>query len=58
MLEYDSNSDGLLTLSDFLSFYKVSVTKKMEKVRENLSFMGYRDDLKVMPQPGSDDNVL
>ena len=54
----DSNQDGKLTLDDFLYFYEQSCTTKLQTVRSNLSKMGFRDDLKAMPEPNSADSVL
>ena len=45
ILGYDSNEDGKLSLKDFLHFYEVSCTSKLNTVRDNLAKMGFRDDL-------------
>lgn len=57
-MEYDSDGDGKITLKDFLHFYEVSCTTKLITVRSNLAKMGFRDDLKPMPSPGSPENIL
>jgi len=58
IMSFDSNHDGKLTLNDFLYFYEQSCTTKLSTVRSNLSKMGFRDDLKAMPEPNSEDSVL
>lgn len=55
---YDSNSDGKLSLKDWLYFYKEACATKLATVRNNLASMGFRADLKPMPEPGSTDNCL
>ena len=59
-MHYDSDKDGKMTLEDFLVFYREAcINSQTDKiVRDNLSHMGFRDDLKVMPAPGSDPNCL
>ena len=50
-MEYDSDKDGKMTLEDFLVFYREACIDpiKDKVVRDNLSHMGFRDDLKSMP---------
>ena len=57
-MSYDSNQDEKLSLKDFLYFYEQSCTTKLDTVRSNLARMGFRGDLKLMPPPGSVDNIL
>lgn len=58
MSDYDSDADGKMTLDDFLQFYKINTTQKLDTVRKNLVFVHYRHDLKREPLAGQDDNVL
>jgi hypothetical protein len=59
-MEYDSDKDGKMTLEDFLVFYREACIEPVKDkiVRDNLSHMGFRDDLKSMPKPGSDAHIL
>ena len=43
--ENDTDHDGLLTLSDFLRFYRISCTSKPDTVWLNLQAFGYNNDL-------------
>ena len=60
ILEFDSNKDGKLTLTDFLEFYRNSCIDKgnLSTVRNNLRNHGFRQDLQMAPKPGQDDNIL
>lgn len=58
IMSHDSNQDGKMSLADFLYFYERSCTSKLQTVRANLAHMGFRDDLQLMPPPGSPDNIL
>ncbi|MCQ2815956.1 MAG: hypothetical protein MJ252_01700 [archaeon] len=46
--ERDSNDDGLLEREEFIEFYIESLKLKPSLVYENISSMGYRNDLKKM----------
>lgn len=60
ILEFDSNKDGKLSLSDFLDFYRNSCIEKgnLSTVRNNLRNNGFRQDLQMAPKPGQDDDIL
>ena len=60
IMGFDSDKDGKMTVEDFLVFYKQQCIKedRVKIVRSNLASMGFRDDLKPMPEPGSDPNCL
>lgn len=58
IMKYDRDGDGKMTLEDFLYFYEESCSTKLSTVRSNLAKMGFRDDLQLMPPPGSPENIL
>lgn len=58
--QYDTDKDGYLTESDFLSFYEYSAKVRESTVWSNLEMFGIRNDLEdlreleiIYPQPES-----
>lgn len=47
---YDSNSDGKIERSEFLTFYETAARSKPETVRENLRAHNIRNDLKKLSE--------
>ncbi len=47
---YDTNSDGLIERSEFLTFYETASRSKPETVRENLKHHNIRADLKKLSE--------
>lgn len=58
IMSYDSNHDKKMSLKDFLYFYEFNCQSKLYVVRQNLAKMGFRDDLQLMPAPGSPEDIL
>ncbi|EGR29288.1 ubiquitin carboxyl-terminal hydrolase family protein, putative [Ichthyophthirius multifiliis] len=59
--EWDDDKDNLLTLENFLSFYKKACFDKISVVWKNLHSHGYRNDLKKLSEIGEeveDINIL
>ena len=57
-MTWGKKEKGRMNLDEFLTFYEDSLNTKLDTVRQNLANMGYREDLKIMPPPGSPDNIL
>lgn len=54
---WDTDNDGRLTLSDFLTFYKNACENKKAIVWKNLHAHNYRNDLKLLSEIGEDIQV-
>ena len=58
IMTWAKGEPGKMVLDEFLTFYEDSLNTKLEIVRQNFANMGYREDLKIMPPPGSPDGIL
>lgn len=58
IIGFARNKDEKMDLEDFITFYKKSAVDKVDTVRSNLKNLGYRHDLKMIPQDGADDNIM
>ena len=58
-MAYNQNEDPeKLLFADFLSYYETKANEDPEMVRVNLSIVGLRSDMQVIPKPGESDDCL
>lgn len=59
ILAYNTSEDvDKLLFSDFLAFYAAMALEKPDMVRDNLSFIGLRADMKRVPKAGDSEHSL